>query len=93
MSIYSNDNIRKIAKLTTRELPQKSKNAKIMAYIQYTCACVVTDRCFVKDGDKSDTLEIVEVDSNCDRFFRSLSLHCSRPYNRKFYLHVFHIDL
>ena len=27
--IYSNDNIRKIAKLTTRELPQKSKNAKI----------------------------------------------------------------
>ena len=29
MSIYSNDNIRKIAKLTTRELPQKSKNAKI----------------------------------------------------------------
>ena len=25
MSIYSNDNIRKIAKLTTRELPQKSK--------------------------------------------------------------------
>ena len=28
MSIYSNDNIRKIAKLTTRELPQKSKNAK-----------------------------------------------------------------
>ena len=28
-SIYSNDNIRKIAKLTTRELPQKSKNAKI----------------------------------------------------------------
>ena len=32
MSIYSNDNIRKIAKLTTRELLQKSKNAKIMAY-------------------------------------------------------------
>ena len=29
MSIYSNDNIRKIAKLTTRELPQKSKNAEI----------------------------------------------------------------
>ena len=29
MSIYSNDNIRKIVKLTTRELPQKSKNAKI----------------------------------------------------------------
>ena len=29
MSIYSNDNISKIAKLTTRELPQKSKNAKI----------------------------------------------------------------
>ena len=29
MSIYSNDNIRKITKLTTRELPQKSKNAKI----------------------------------------------------------------
>ena len=29
MSIYSNDNIIKIAKLTTRELPQKSKNAKI----------------------------------------------------------------
>ena len=29
MSIYSNDNIRKIAKLTTRELPQKSKNVKI----------------------------------------------------------------
>ena len=29
MSIYSNDNIRKIAKLTTRELPQKPKNAKI----------------------------------------------------------------
>ena len=29
MFIYSNDNIRKIAKLTTRELPQKSKNAKI----------------------------------------------------------------
>ena len=29
MSLYSNDNIRKIAKLTTRELPQKSKNAKI----------------------------------------------------------------
>ena len=29
MSIYSNDNIRKIAKLITRELPQKSKNAKI----------------------------------------------------------------
>ena len=29
MSIYSNDNIRKIAKLTTCELPQKSKNAKI----------------------------------------------------------------
>ena len=29
MSIYSNDNIRKIAKLTTRELPQKSKIAKI----------------------------------------------------------------
>ena len=29
MSIYSNDNIRKIAKLTTRELPQNSKNAKI----------------------------------------------------------------
>ena len=29
MSIYSNDNIRTIAKLTTRELPQKSKNAKI----------------------------------------------------------------
>ena len=29
MSIYSNDNIRNIAKLTTRELPQKSKNAKI----------------------------------------------------------------
>ena len=29
MSIYSNDNIRKIRKLTTRELPQKSKNAKI----------------------------------------------------------------
>ena len=29
MSINSNDNIRKIAKLTTRELPQKSKNAKI----------------------------------------------------------------
>ena len=29
MYIYSNDNIRKIAKLTTRELPQKSKNAKI----------------------------------------------------------------
>ena len=37
MSIYSNDNIRKIAKLTTRELPhlvQKRENnyAKIMAY-------------------------------------------------------------
>ena len=29
MSIYSNDNIRKIVKLTTLELPQKSKNAKI----------------------------------------------------------------
>ena len=29
MYIYSNDNIRKIAKLTTRELPQKSKMAKI----------------------------------------------------------------
>ena len=29
MSIYSNDNSRKIAKLTTRELPQKSKNAEI----------------------------------------------------------------
>ena len=29
MCIYSNDNIRKIAKLTTRELPQKSKNAEI----------------------------------------------------------------
>ena len=29
MSIYSNDNIIKIVKLTTRELPQKSKNAKI----------------------------------------------------------------
>ena len=29
MSIYSNDNIRKITKLTTRELPQKSWNAKI----------------------------------------------------------------
>ena len=29
MSIYSNDNIRKIAKLTTRELPQKSKKKKI----------------------------------------------------------------
>ena len=29
MSIYNNDNIRKIAKLTTRELSQKSKNAKI----------------------------------------------------------------
>ena len=35
MSIYSNDNIRNIAKLTTRELPQKSKNAKIMAYTVY----------------------------------------------------------
>ena len=37
MSIYSNDNIRKITKLTTRELPhlvQKRKNnyVKIMAY-------------------------------------------------------------
>ena len=29
MCIYSNDNIRKIVKLTTRELPQKSKNAEI----------------------------------------------------------------
>ena len=29
MSIYSNDNIRKITKLTTHELPQKSKYAKI----------------------------------------------------------------
>ena len=27
--LYSNDNIRKIVKLTTRELPQKSKHAKI----------------------------------------------------------------
>ena len=32
MSIYSYDNIRKIAKLTTRELPQKSKNAKITVH-------------------------------------------------------------
>ena len=30
MSIYSNDNIRKIAKLTTREWPQKSKNPEII---------------------------------------------------------------
>ena len=29
MSIYSNDNISKIAKLTTRELPHLAKNAKI----------------------------------------------------------------
>ena len=29
MSIYSNDNISKIAKLTTRELPHLSKTAKI----------------------------------------------------------------
>ena len=32
MSIYSNDNISKIAKLTTRELPHLAKTAKIMAY-------------------------------------------------------------
>ena len=36
MSIYSNDNISKIAKLTTRELPHLAKTAKIMAYIQYS---------------------------------------------------------
>ena len=29
MSIYSNDNISKIAKLTTRELPHLAKTAKI----------------------------------------------------------------
>ena len=34
MSIYSNDNISKIAKLTTRELPHLAKTAKIMAYVQ-----------------------------------------------------------
>ena len=32
MSIYSNDNISKIAKLTPRELPHLAKTAKIMAY-------------------------------------------------------------
>ena len=32
MSIYSNDNISKIAKLTSRELPHLAKTAKIMAY-------------------------------------------------------------
>ena len=32
MSIYSNDNISKIANLTTRELPHLAKTAKIMAY-------------------------------------------------------------
>ena len=35
MSIYSNDNISKIAKLTIRELPHLAKTTKIMAYIQY----------------------------------------------------------
>ena len=35
MSIYSNDNISKIAKLTTRELPHLAKTAKIMAYTVY----------------------------------------------------------
>ena len=51
-----------------------------------------TDRCFVKYGDKSDTLEIVKVDSTCGRLVKYWSLHCRRPYNRKFYLHVFYID-
>ena len=32
MSIYSNDNISKIAKLTPLELPHLAKTAKIMAY-------------------------------------------------------------
>ena len=32
MSIYSNDNISKLAKLTPRELPHLAKTAKIMAY-------------------------------------------------------------
>ena len=44
MSIYSNDNIRKIAKLTTRELPQKSKNAKITVRENnglYSILCVI----------------------------------------------------
>ena len=36
MSIYSNDNISKIAKLTTRELPHLAKTAKIMAYTVFT---------------------------------------------------------
>ena len=35
MSIYSNDNISKIAKLTTRELPHLAKTVKIMAYTVY----------------------------------------------------------
>ena len=40
MSIHSNDNISKIAKLTTRELPHLAKTAKIMAY---TVCCQFED--------------------------------------------------
>ena len=39
-------------------------------YKSCASACVVTDRCFVKDGDKSDTLEIVKVDSTCGRLVK-----------------------
>ena len=48
MSIYSNDNIRKIAKLTTRELPQKSKNAKIT--VRENNGLYSTQKLFQKSG-------------------------------------------
>ena len=43
MSIYSNDNISKIAKLTTRELPHLAKTAKITVrenFSSYSILCI-----------------------------------------------------
>ena len=77
MSIYSNDNISKIAKLTPRELPHLAKTTEIMAYTVSHSYLICCSMCLSAKNEKEIIIfKNIDVDKD---FLADLSFFFSLP--------------